>query len=121
MPVSSIPAFVARTDRALEKACPGIRLVTYGHIGDGNLHYNLSKPVGTEDSGFRAQADALSRIVYDATRAFDGSIRAEHGLGQSKRAVIADYKDTLELDLMRGIKQLFDPAGLMNPGKVLPG
>ena len=121
MPVSSIPAFVARTDRALEKACPGIRLVTYGHIGDGNLHYNLSKPVGTEDSGFRAQADALSRIVYDATRAFDGSIRAEHGLGQSKRAVIADYKDTLELDLMRGIKQLFDPAGLMNLGKVLPG
>jgi FAD/FMN-containing dehydrogenase len=120
VPVSSIPAFVAATDRALEAAVPGIRLVTYGHIGDGNLHYNLSKPERSDDDAFRARADELSRIVYDSTRAFDGSISAEHGLGQSKRAVIADYKDPGELDLMRGIKGLLDPAGLMNPGKVLP-
>jgi FAD/FMN-containing dehydrogenase len=121
VPVSSIPAFVAATDRALAAAVPGIRLVTYGHVGDGNLHYNLSKPEGGDDDAFRARADELARIVYDSVRRFDGSISAEHGLGQSKREVIADYKDAGELELMRGIKRLLDPAGLMNPGKVLPG
>ncbi|MET0764849.1 MAG: FAD-binding oxidoreductase [Blastococcus sp.] len=120
VPVSSIPAFVERADRALAAAVPGIRIVAYGHIGDGNLHYNLSKPLGTADEEFRGRADELARIVYDSTAAFDGSISAEHGLGQSKREVIVDYKDGLELDLMRGLKTLFDPAGLMNPGKVLP-
>ncbi|SCF38992.1 FAD/FMN-containing dehydrogenase [Micromonospora purpureochromogenes] len=121
VPVSRIPAFVERTDRALEEAIPGIRIVTYGHIGDGNLHYNLSKPVGSDDDEFRARAADLARVIYDSTGAFDGSISAEHGLGQSKRGVIADYKDHHELELMRGLKQLFDPRGLMNPGKVLPG
>lgn len=121
VPVSSIPAFVAATDRALADALPGVRLVTYGHVGDGNLHYNLSGPVGGDDGDFRARAAVLSRIVYDSTAAFDGSISAEHGLGQAKRDVVADYKSGLELELMRGVKQLFDPAGLMNPGKVLPG
>ena len=95
--------------------------MTYGHIGDGNLHYNLSKPAGSEDDEFRARADELSRIVYDSTSSFRGSISAEHGLGQSKAPIIGRYKDAAELDLMRGVKQLFDPAGLMNPGKVLPG
>jgi FAD/FMN-containing dehydrogenase len=121
VPVGRIPAFVERADRALADALPGIRIVAYGHAGDGNLHYNLSKPVGSDDDGFRARADDLARVVYDATAAFDGSISAEHGLGQAKRDVIADYKDGLELDLMRGLKGLLDPAGLMNPGKVLPG
>ncbi|WP_448624920.1 FAD-binding oxidoreductase [Geodermatophilus sp. URMC 64] len=120
MPVSRIPPFVERTDRALREAVPGIRIVTYGHIGDGNLHYNLSKPVGSDDEEFRARADALARVVYDATCAFDGSISAEHGVGQAKRAVLAGYKDRLELELMQGIKQALDPSGLMNPGKVLP-
>ncbi|RZU31649.1 FAD-binding oxidoreductase [Blastococcus saxobsidens] len=120
VPVSSIPAFVEQTDRALQKAVPGIRIVTYGHIGDGNLHYNLSKPAGSDDDDFRAVAEELARVVYDSTSSFDGSISAEHGLGQSKRDVIADYKDAYELELMRGLKQLFDPDGLMNPGKVLP-
>jgi FAD/FMN-containing dehydrogenase len=121
VPVSRIPAFVERTDRALEEALPGIRIVTYGHIGDGNLHYNLSKPVGSDDDEFRARAGALAPVIYGSTCAFDGSISAEHGLGQSKREIIADYKDGHELELMRGLKQLFDPLGLMNPGKVLPG
>jgi FAD/FMN-containing dehydrogenase len=120
VPVSSIAAFVERTDRALRAAVPGIRLVTYGHIGDGNLHYNLSKPPGDGDDAFRARADELARIVYDSTSSFGGSISAEHGLGQSKREIIADYKDGCELQLMREIKRLFDPAGLMNPGKVVP-
>ena len=120
VPVSSMGAFVEQTDRKLRDAVPGIRIVTYGHIGDGNLHYNLSKPEGTDDGDFAARAEELSRIVYDSTGSFDGSISAEHGLGQSKRGIIADYKDAHGLQLMRGIKDLFDPAGLMNPGKVLP-
>ncbi|AOS64031.1 FAD-binding oxidoreductase [Actinoalloteichus hymeniacidonis] len=120
VPISVIPAFVAATDDALRATMPGIRIVTYGHVGDGNLHYNLSKPPGTDDEVFRSRAAELARVVYDSTAGFAGSISAEHGLGQSKREVIADYKPAVELDLMRGIKQLFDPAGLMNPGKVLP-
>ncbi|MGY2128226.1 FAD-binding oxidoreductase [Blastococcus sp. SYSU DS0617] len=121
VPVSSIADFVERTDRALHEALPGVRIVVYGHIGDGNLHYNLSKPENGDDDAFRRRADALGRVVYDSTSGFDGSISAEHGLGQSKRELVADYKDALELDLMRGVKQLLDPRGLMNPGKVLPG
>ncbi len=120
VPISSIAAFVQRTDQELEKAAPGIRIVTYGHAGDGNLHYNLSKPLGSDDDDFPAQAADLARIVYDQTSAFNGSISAEHGLGQSKLGIIADYKDSCELALMREIKQLFDPRGLMNPGKVVP-
>ncbi len=119
VPISSIPAFVQRTDQALEEAAPGIRIVTYGHAGDGNLHYNVSKPLGSDDDDFRAQAADLARIIYDQTLAFNGSISAEHGLGQSKLGIIADYKDSCELALMREIKQLFDPRGLMNPGKVV--
>ncbi|MGR6964521.1 FAD-binding oxidoreductase [Geodermatophilus sp. URMC 61] len=121
VPIGSIPAFVAATDRALAEALPGVRVVAYGHVGDGNLHYNLSGPEPRDDAAFRARAGVLSRIVHDSAAAFDGSISAEHGLGQAKRDVIADYKSPLELELMRGVKQLLDPAGLMNPGKVLPG
>ncbi|HEX2073662.1 MAG TPA: FAD-binding oxidoreductase [Geodermatophilus sp.] len=120
VPISRIPDFVEQTDRALRDAVPGIRIVTYGHIGDGNLHYNLSKPPGSDDDAFRARAGELARVVYDSTARFGGSISAEHGLGQSKRDLIADYKDGYELDLMRGLKGLLDPDGLMNPGKVLP-
>jgi FAD/FMN-containing dehydrogenase len=120
VPISSIPAFVEQTDRALRAALPGVRIVSYGHVGDGNLHYNLSKPAGGDDDDFRARGAELSRVVYDSTASFGGSISAEHGLGRAKRDLIADYKDPLELELMRGLKQLLDPAGLMNPGKVLP-
>jgi FAD/FMN-containing dehydrogenase len=120
VPISSIAAFVEQTDRALDGAVPGVRIVAYGHIGDGNLHYNLSKPEGSDDDAFRARAAELSRIVYDSTSSFEGSISAEHGLGQSKAPIIGLYKDAVELDLMRAVKGLFDPGNLMNPGKVLP-
>ena len=119
VPVSRIPDFIARTDLALQQAFPGVRIVSYGHVGDGNLHYNISKPVGAEDAAFKAQAEAIMRVIYDQTALFAGSISAEHGLGQSKRAAARQYKAPLELELMQRIKQALDPAGLMNPGKLL--
>jgi FAD/FMN-containing dehydrogenase len=119
VPISDLPAFVERTGAALRAAVPGIRLVTYGHVGDGNLHYNLSAPPGADHAAFAARDDELARIVYDATASFCGSISAEHGLGQSKNETVRDYKPAVELDLMAQVKRLFDPAGLMNPGKVV--
>jgi len=119
VPVSDLPAFVERTDAALRQAVPGIRLVTYGHVGDGNLHYNLSKPAGSDDAAFAARADELARVVYDSVAGFGGSISAEHGLGQSKRETVRDYKSAVELSLMAQVKGLLDPTGLMNPGKVV--
>lgn len=119
VPVSSIPAFIEATDRKLKEAFPGVRIVAYGHVGDGNLHYNISKPVGTGDVPFKAHTDAIMHVIYDATAAFAGSISAEHGLGQAKRAAAQHYKGPLELELMRTLKQALDPVGLMNPGKLL--
>jgi len=119
VPVSSIPAFIEATDRKLLEHFPGVRIVAYGHVGDGNLHYNISKPVGAEDAPFKAQAEAIMHVIYDATVAFAGSISAEHGLGQAKRDAAQRYKSPLELELMRTLKQALDPAGLMNPGKLL--
>lgn len=119
VPVSRIAAFIARTDRALQQDFPGVRIVAYGHVGDGNLHYNISKPPGVEDEVFKAQAEAIMRLIYDSTLLDAGSISAEHGLGRSKREAARHYKAPLELELMRSIKQTLDPAGLMNPGKLL--
>ena len=120
VPIGRLADFVERTDAALEAAVPGIRIVTYGHVGDGNLHYNLSGPVGMPAEEFRGRAGALSRIVYDSTAAFDGSFSAEHGVGVAKRDGLTTYKDAVELELMRAVKNLLDPAELLNPGKVLP-
>jgi FAD/FMN-containing dehydrogenase len=100
VPVSRIPDFIARTDRALQQAFPGVRVVAYGHVGDGNLHYNISKPPGSDDAPFKAQAEAIMRVIYDSTLEDDGSISAEHGLGQSKRAAAQHYKAPLELELL---------------------
>lgn len=119
VPVSRIPDFIARTDQALQQAFPGVRIVAYGHVGDGNLHYNISKPIGAEDAAFKAQAEAIMHVIYDQTLHYAGSISAEHGLGQSKRLVAQHYKAPLELELMARVKQTLDPAGLMNPGKLL--
>jgi FAD/FMN-containing dehydrogenase len=119
VPVSRIPAFIAQADARLQQAFPGVRIVAYGHVGDGNLHYNISKPLGSEDAPFKAQAEAIMQLIYDVTAAFAGSISAEHGLGQAKREAARRYKDPLELELMRTLKNALDPAGLMNPGKLL--
>lgn len=119
VPVSSIPAFIEAADRQLQGAFAGVRIVAYGHVGDGNLHYNISKPPSSEDAPFKAQAEAIMHVIYRVTCDFAGSISAEHGLGQAKREAARHYKQPLELELMRSIKQSMDPAGLMNPGKLL--
>jgi len=120
VPVSSIADFIAHADDALHKAYPGIRIVAFGHIGDGNIHYNVSLHDAGQNPAFieRHEHD-VNRIVYGAVAELDGSISAEHGLGQLKRDEITHYKSALELELMRTIKQALDPNGLMNPGKVL--
>ena len=119
VPVSRIPEFLERAQAMLLQAWPDIRIVAFGHIGDGNLHYNLSKPVELENKDFIARTPELNRKVHDLVAALGGSISAEHGLGQLKRDELVRYKSDVELDMMRAIKQALDPAGLMNPGKVL--
>ncbi|WP_343662291.1 FAD-binding oxidoreductase [Ralstonia sp.] len=119
VPISRIADFIDVTDRALAAAYPSIRMVTFGHLGDGNLHYNVSPPEGHAHEAFLANQDGINRIVHDSVHAHGGSISAEHGIGQLKREDNARYKSPVELAAMRAIKQALDPRGLMNPGKVL--
>ena len=119
VPISRIGEFVARADAALQKHFPGIRIVAFGHVGDGNLHYNQSKPEAGENAAFIAATPQVNAIVHDLVHALGGSISAEHGIGQLKREELLRYKSRLEMDMMRTVKRAFDPLGLMNPGKVL--
>ncbi|MCC2974505.1 FAD-binding oxidoreductase [Massilia sp. IC2-476] len=119
LPVSSIPAFLERTDAALQAAFPGCQVVCFGHLGDGNLHYNVAPPEGIGHDSFLAHQDAVNRIVHDSVAATRGSISAEHGVGALKRDELPRYKPAVELDMMRAIKAALDPLGIMNPGKIL--
>ena len=119
LPISAIGAFITATDALLAAQFPGCRLVTFGHLGDGNLHYNVAPPVDMADTVFLEQQDAVNRVVHDSVHAFGGSISAEHGIGALKRDEIRRYKSSVEMELMRTIKKALDPANLMNPGKVL--
>ena len=120
VPISRIPTFVRATDEALERAVPGVRLVDFGHLGDGNLHYNVQAPVGMDAQRFLAEHEArVNGIVYDAVMAHGGSISAEHGIGALKRDELARRKSPVALKLMRAVKQALDPHGRMNPGRVL--
>lgn len=119
LPVSRIAEFVARADAALVDAFPGVRIVCFGHLGDGNLHYNPSQPDKSDNAAFMATSGRVNRIVYDIVNELGGSISAEHGLGQLKREEIKRYKSEVELELMRAVKRAVDPRGLMNPGKVV--
>ncbi|HYC35055.1 MAG TPA: FAD-binding oxidoreductase [Usitatibacter sp.] len=119
VPVSRVPEFIEKATAALNARFPDIRIVAFGHVGDGNIHYNCSKSERGEAKAFFDQAPAVNHVVYDVVTSLNGSISAEHGLGALKREEITRYKGALELDLMRSIKRTLDPKGLMNPGKVL--
>jgi len=118
VPVPRIPEFMTRVLPALEGAVPGIRPCVFGHLGDGNLHFNLSQPEDGSAEAFRATEPLCNRIVFDQVRDFGGSIAAEHGIGQLRRDELAQGQP-IKVDLMRRIKAAIDPHGLMNPGKVL--
>ena len=120
VPLSRIPEMITRGTAACEAALPGIRVLAFGHMGDGNLHFNLVQPVGHDAAAFFAQRERLNRIVHDIVHDLAGSISAEHGIGMLKVGEMQRYKQPLELELMHRIKRALDPDGLMNPGKVLP-
>ena len=120
IPVSRIPEFVRQADAALAAAIPGVRFVNFGHLGDGNLHYNIQAPAEGDAKVFlREQEENVNTIVYDTVQAFDGSISAEHGVGELKRHKLVKHKSPVALGMMRAIKGALDPRGLMNPGRVL--
>jgi len=120
LPVSAIPRFVAQTDAALLRSFPGVRLVDFGHLGDGNLHYNVQAPADCDAARFLVEHEhAVNTLVYDALAPFGGSISAEHGIGALKREELAQRKSPVALALMRSIKSALDPRGLLNPGRVL--
>lgn len=119
VPVSRIAAFVEKTNAALQAAFPGVRHVIFGHLGDGNLHYNVAPAPGQSEAELLALQAQVYDIVHGSVMAHGGSIAAEHGVGQLKRDLLPRYKDPVEMALMRRIKAALDPDGLMNPGKVL--
>ena len=119
VPVSRLADFIAETDALLQQKFPACRMVTFGHLGDGNLHYNVSAPVGHNDDDFLRQQQLINQLVHDKVHQYEGSISAEHGLGALKREEIRRYKSGTELNMMVAIKRALDPLNLMNPGKVL--
>ena len=120
VPLSRIPAFVSHTDAALGRLWPGVQIVNFGHLGDGNLHYNVQAPAGVAAADFLQSHEAeVNRLVYDAVIAHGGSISAEHGIGALKREALAAYKSPVALRLMRAIKAALDPDGTMNPRRLL--
>ncbi len=119
LPISGIADFIDATDARLQEAFPSCQVVCFGHLGDGNLHYNVAPPDGQPHDEFLANQSVINRIVHDSVEACKGSISAEHGIGALKRDDLAHYKSKVELDMMRAIKAALDPLGIMNPGKVL--
>ncbi|ACM35687.1 MULTISPECIES: FAD-binding oxidoreductase [Rhizobium/Agrobacterium group] len=121
VPIAQVPAFMRQAEAAVLAAMPGARVCAFGHLGDGNIHYNISQPIGADKAQFIGRWREINKVVHDIVRAHGGSISAEHGVGQLKRQELAQTRPDIETVLMTRIKQAFDPAGIMNPGKVVPG
>ncbi len=119
VPVVSVPPFIERAGRAVVSICPEARIACFGHMGDGNLHYNISQPAGGDTEAFLDLYPAMNKAVHDIVREMNGSISAEHGIGQMKRDELIATTQPIAIDLMRRVKAAFDPAGIMNPGKVI--
>ncbi len=120
VPVASVPTFMREAEVAVLNYMPGARIIAFGHLGDGNIHFNVSQPPGMDKSAYLGQWDAMNDVVFAVVTKFGGSISAEHGIGKLKRHRMRAIKSPVEIDMMRGLKQLFDPRGILNPGKVLP-
>lgn len=119
VPIASVPEVIAEGIRVAEALIPGIRPVPFGHLGDGNIHFNFSQPVGADKAAYIAQWDALNEVVHAVVIAHDGSISAEHGIGALKKHLLAEVKNPVALEVMRSVKSALDPKGTLNPGKVL--
>ena len=119
VPISQIPRFIAEASAAVERLIPGARPVPFGHVGDGNIHFNISQPKGADKAAFLARLDEVARVVHDIVHSYGGSISAEHGIGQAKIDEITRYKSPAALEAMRAVKRALDPLGIMNPGKVV--
>ena len=119
VPVAAVPAFIKETNAAVTALIPGCRPLPFGHLGDGNIHYNVSQPVGADKAAFLRRWDEVNAAVFAVVKKYGGSISAEHGIGVVKRDVLPTVKDPVALDLMRGLKHMLDPKNILNPGKVL--
>ncbi|RWD62968.1 MAG: hydroxyacid dehydrogenase, partial [Mesorhizobium sp.] len=119
VPIASIPDLIEKAATAVASVSPGARVVCFGHMGDGNLHYNISRPEGGDDEAFLGLYRPMNKAVHDVVRSFHGSISAEHGIGQLKRDELIATAPPMAIDLMRRVKAAFDPAGIMNTGKVI--
>jgi D-lactate dehydrogenase (cytochrome) len=119
VPVVAVPDFIEQADAAVVKLIPGARPVPFGHLGDGNIHYNVSQPIGSNSVDFLARWHEVNEVVFAIVLRLGGSISAEHGIGVLKRDELPEVKDKVAIELMRSIKAMLDPLGIMNPGKVL--
>jgi D-lactate dehydrogenase (cytochrome) len=119
VPVAAVPDFIEQANAAVVKLIPGARPVPFGHLGDGNIHYNVSQPVGADTADFLERWHAVNTVVFEIVLRMGGSISAEHGIGVLKRDELPEVKDKVAIEMMRAIKAAFDPLGIMNPGKVL--
>jgi FAD/FMN-containing dehydrogenase len=119
VPIASIPDFIEEANAAVVKLIPGARPMPFGHVGDGNIHYNVNQPIGADKAQFLARWGDVNKVVFAVVKKYGGSISAEHGVGVMKRDILPEYKDPLALELMRGLKKMLDPNGILNPGKVL--
>ena len=120
VPVSKVPQFLTEADAAVTRFMPGTRFVTFGHLGDGNIHYNVSQPVGMDKAVYLDTWDAMNDVVFDVVRKLGGSISAEHGIGRLKAHHMPLIKSAVELKMMRGLKRMLDPNNILSPGRVLP-
>jgi FAD/FMN-containing dehydrogenase len=119
VPIALVPEFIARANQLVELMIPGARPVPFGHLGDGNIHYNVSQPTGMDKTVFLSNWEALNAAVHEIVLDLSGSISAEHGIGRMKRDLLPHAKEALALELMGKIKTSFDPNGILNPGKLL--
>ncbi len=120
VPVAKVPQFLDEAGAAVQRFMPGARLFSFGHLGDGNIHYNVSQPPEMDTAAFLAQWEEMSSVVFEMVLKLDGSISAEHGIGRLKRHHMARIKSPVELQMMRDLKHMLDPNSILNPGKVLP-